>query len=1045
MDYKLSDLIDVEQSRSLLESFCEAVGIASAIIDLEGNVLIGVRWQKICTDFHRVNESTCKRCIESDVELANELKSGKKFSLYRCKNGMTDAASPIIIEGQHVANAFVGQFLLHTPDKAYFRAQAAEFGFDEQDYLHALDDVAVISEKKVAPIMDFLTSYAETVATMGLDKIRRKKYQEELLHHRKNLEEVVKERTEDLRASEEKSRLLLESVGEGIFGVDLEGKVAFINPAANRMLGYGPEELVNKEIHAVIHHSYADGSAYPKSKCPMYLTYAEGTDQHIADEVLWRKDGSPFPVEYTSMPIKKETQIVGAVVTFMDITERKRTEEALKEKEAQLSTAVNSMVGGIFMIDKDLNFQMTNQQFHQLYDFPIEMGKKGMPFTNLLRRRARRGDYGPGDAERLVSKRLEMYQDPARTGQITIYEDTLPGDRNTEVYRAPTADGGFVFVVNDITERKKAEDELRIAKETAVEATKAKSEFLANMSHEIRTPMNAIIGMSHLALKTDLTPKQHDYLKKVDSSAKSLLGIINDILDFSKIEAGKLDMELTEFQLEDTLDNISTLVGIKTQEKGLELLFKTDPAVPRALVGDPLRLGQILINLSNNAVKFTDSGEIVVSTELVKKNNAQVTLKFSVQDTGVGMTAEQAAKLFQPFVQADASTTRKYGGTGLGLTISKRLAEMMGGEIWVESEPGLGSTFSFTADFGLGKEKAQKQYTPGSELRGMKVLVVDDNATSRDIFQEMLESFTCVVTLAGSGPEGITELENARDDQPFELVVMDWKMPGMDGIEASRRIKAHAGLNKIPAIVLVTAYGREEIMQQADEVGLEGFLLKPVNPSMLLDTIMQALGKAQPEPSRLVRKYEQEAEVLEGIRGANVLLVEDNEINQQVAKEILEGAGLKITLANDGQEAVNAVKEHEYDAVLMDVQMPVMDGYTASREIRKDVRFRELPIIAMTANAMAGDREKSLEAGMNDHVAKPIDTNELFSTLAKWIEPGDGKIQLDSAMDRLEELLKNKHDFKLDRICSEIETSLSEFQEGRQFDDITMLALKRII
>ena len=804
MDYKLSDLIDVEKSRSLLESFCEAVGIAAAIIDLEGDVLIGVKWQRICTDFHRVNETTCKRCIESDTELANELRKGKKFSLYRCKNGMTDAASPIIIEGQHVANAFVGQFLLHTPDKAYFRAQAAKFGFDEQDYLNALDDVAVISEKKVAPIMDFLTSYAETVATMGLDKIRRKKYQEELLHHRKNLEEIVKERTEDLRASEEKSRLLLESVGEGIFGVDLEGKVAFINPAANRMLGYGPEELVNKEIHAVIHHSYADGSAYPKSKCPMYLTYAEGTDQHIADEVLWRKDGSPFPVEYTSMPIKKEAQIVGAVVTFMDITERK-----------------------------------------------------------------------------------------------------------------------------------KAEDELRIAKETAVEATKAKSEFLANMSHEIRTPMNAIIGMSHLALKTDLTPKQHDYLKKVDSSAKSLLGIINDILDFSKIEAGKLDMELTEFQLEDTLDNISTLVGIKTQEKGLELLFKTDPAVPRALVGDPLRLGQILINLSNNAVKFTDSGEIVVSTELVKKNNAQVTLKFSVQDTGVGMTAEQAAKLFQPFVQADASTTRKYGGTGLGLTISKRLAEMMGGEIWVESEPGLGSTFSFTADFGLGKEKAQKQYTPGSELRGMKVLVVDDNATSRDIFQEMLESFTCEVTLAGSGPEGITELENARDDQPFELVVMDWKMPGMDGIEASRRIKAHAGLNKIPAIVLVTAYGREEIMQQADQVGLEGFLLKPVNPSMLLDTIMQALGKAQPEPSRLVRKYEQEAEVLEGIRGANVLLVEDNEINQQVAKEILEGAGLKITLANDGQEAVNAVKEHEYDAVLMDVQMPVMDGYTAAREIRK--------------------------------------------------------------------------------------------------------------
>ena len=994
MDYTLSDLIDVEKSRSLLESFCEAVGIASAIIDLEGNVLIGVRWQKICTDFHRVNESTCKRCIESDTELANELRKGKKFSLYRCKNGMTDAASPIIIEGQHVANAFVGQFLLHTPDREYFRRQAAKFGFSEQDYLNALNEVAIISEKRVAPIMDFLTSYAETVATMGLDKIRRKEYQEELLHHRENLEEMVKERTAELRASEEKSRLLLESVGEGIFGVDLDGKVAFINPAASRMLGYGPEELIGNEIHEKIHHSYADGSAYPKSECPMYLTRADGTDHHIADEVLWRKDGSSFPVEYTSMPIKKDDQIVGAVVAFMDITERKRTEEVIREKEAQLSTAVNSMVGGIFMIDKNLNFQLTNEQFHELYDFPIELGKKGMPFINFLRTRARRGEYGPGDPEQLVVERLEMYKDPTQAKQINMYEDKVPGSKTTEVYRAPTQDGGFVFVINEITHRKKAEDELRIAKETAIEATKAKSEFLANMSHEIRTPMNAIIGMAHLALKTDLTAKQYDYLKKVDISAKSLLGIINDILDFSKIEAGKLDMESVDFQLEDTLDNISTLVGIKTREKGLELLFKTDPSVPTALVGDPLRLGQILINLSNNAVKFTDAGEIVISTELVKKDKAQVTLKFSVQDTGVGMTSEQASKLFQPFMQADSSTTRKYGGTGLGLTISKRLAEMMGGEIWVESEPCRGSTFSFTANFGLGKEKAKKQYKPASELRGMKVLVVDDNATSRDILQEMLESFTFEVTMAASGPEGITELESAKKDRPFELVVMDWKMPGMDGIEVSRRIKNHEGLSKIPAIVLVTAYGREEIMQQAEEVGLEGFLLKPVNPSMLFDTIIQAFGEEVPEISRFVQRHEQEAEALEHIRGANVLLVEDNEINQQVAKEILEGAGLIVALAADGQEGVNAVKENNYDVVLMDLQMPVMDGYTATREIRKDKHFKDLPIIAMTAHAMAGDEDKSLQAGMNGHVTKPIDPDQLFSTLQKWIKPSEKRDQV---------------------------------------------------
>jgi len=365
-----------------------------------------------------------------------------------------------------------------------------------------------------------------------------------------------------------------------------------------------------------------------------------------------------------------------------------------------------------------------------------------------------------------------------------------------------------------------------------------------------------------------------------------------------------------------------------------------------------------------------------------------------MRDTGLGMTEEQQAKLFQAFSQADTSTTRKYGGTGLGLTISKRLVNMMGGDIWVESEPGQGTTFSFTAEFGLGKEKATKRYIPAPDLRGMKVLVVDDNATSRDILRELLESFSFEVSLAASGAEGIAELEAAARDKAFELVIMDWKMPGMDGIEASKLIKNHQDLSRIPAIILVTAYGREEIMKQAEDLGLEGFLLKPITPSILFDTIMQALGEAAPEVSRVAQSIEQEAKAWENIQGARVLLVEDNEINQQVAMEILQGAGLKVTIANNGQEGVDAAKQNQYDAILMDIQMPVMDGYTATSEIRKDERFKELPIIAMTAHAMTGDEEKSLEAGMDDHVAKPIDPDKLFSTLQKWIKPSEKRTQV---------------------------------------------------
>ncbi|MGD2036557.1 MAG: PAS domain S-box protein [Desulfobacterales bacterium] len=1111
-------------------------------------------------------------------------------------------------------------------------------------------------------------SFNEMIASISQAESALKESEAELKKHRDHLEEMVAARTAELEENqkrleqaEERSRLLLESAAEGIFGVGLDGSVTFINPAGLAMLGFEAAEVIGQEIHALVHHSYADGTAYPIEKCPMHQTLTRGTTAKIDNEILWRKDGTYFPVEYSSVPIAKNGNITGSVVVFSniterkkaeeelqklssaieqsqvsvvitdpdgtieyvnpkfcevagyrfdeavgqnprvlnaglqgpefyknlwstikagkvwqgefanrkktgevfwenavisplrdredqithfvavkeDITERKRAEEALKNSEQRLSQIINFLPDPTFVIDNEGAVVTWNQAMEELTGVTAaEMLGKGnfeyaLPFygerrpilidlvknwdakyekkylsvkregknlvsesyhpdlgtkevylhgtagliydaagavagaieslrdvtekkkaddiireseerlSNILKttsegfwlldtddstldvneamceilQRPREAVVGKSIREFLDDKNIKVIREHEQAngeGKKALYEIAISRADGTNVpclvntARLLDADGnkiGSFGMFTDITERKHMEDELIEAKHIAIEANKAKGDFLANMSHEIRTPMNAVIGMTHLALKTELTAKQRDYLIKIQSSANSLLGIINDILDFSKIEAGKLDMESIDFNLDEVLDNLANLVTVKAQEKkDLEVLFATAQDVPRFLVGDPLRLGQILINLANNAVKFTEKGEIVVSTELLKRDDGRVSLKFAVSDTGIGLTQEQAARLFQSFTQADTSTTRKFGGTGLGLAISKRLVEMMNGEIWVESEPGQGSRFNFTAVFGRGEEKAKRHFATSSDMRGMKVLVVDDNATSREIFQDMLESFSFDVTLAASGKEGLVELENAPEEEPIELVIMDWKMPGMDGIETARRIKQHPFLKHIPAVIMVTAYGREDVMRSAEELDLEGFLLKPVNPSVLFDAIMLAFGKEISETLNRTRIKEQKTKTLQNIRGARILLVEDNEINQQVAREILEGAGFRVTLADNGQQAVDAVQNNHFDAVLMDIQMPVMDGYTATRKIREwetEVRKEgsalspqssELPIIAMTAHAMAGDKDKSLAAGMNGHVTKPIDPDQLFSALQKWIQLADKPI-----------------------------------------------------
>jgi len=664
---------------------------------------------------------------------------------------------------------------------------------------------------------------------------------------------------EAFHESEARIRLLLDSTAEAIYGIDRDGQCTFCNPATLRLLGYQqPEDLLGKKVHSVIHHTHADGTPYAQEDCTISASLSKGQGIHSDEEVFWRGDGTNFPVEYWAYPIRKEGEVVGAVVTFLDITERKGAEEALRK-----------------------------------------------------------------------------------------------------------------------------------SKEAAEAGSRAKSEFLANMSHEIRTPMNGIIGMTDLALDTDLTSEQREYLSLVKSSADSLLLVINDILDFSKIEAGKFELEETEFKIRDLFSDTLKTLGVRASKKQLELLARVSAAVPQTVVGDPTRLRQVIVNLVGNAIKFTERGTIVIDAELENESSEGVHLHIRVSDTGIGIPCEKQESIFESFAQADGSTTRRFGGTGLGLTISRQIVEMMGGRMWVESEVGRGSVFQFTAPFKHAVTPAfDRAWLERQTLQGLPILVVDNNDAHRGILAEMLANWQMCPALWETGASALRAMEAAQGaGHAFPIVLLDAKMPGMDGFDLAEKIQDNSALAG-SVILMLSSERNLADKARARELGVSAFLTKPIGQSELLDAILLALGL------RAVEGHAIEVPLLiketpKG-RNLNILLAEDNPVNQKLAIRLLERAGHNVVLAANGRELLEAlgrVRPPGFDLALVDIQMPEMDGMEATAAIRDGEKSsgEHLPIIAMTANAMRGDRERYLGGGMDGYISKPINSRGLLAEIERCL------------------------------------------------------------
>ncbi|MEP6874254.1 MAG: CHASE domain-containing protein [Burkholderiales bacterium] len=761
---------------------------------------------------------------------------------------------------------------------------------------------------------------------------------------------------------------------------DAQMRIHWVNEGFTRITGYSLEEASGRTPGELL----GSGKADPPTIKTLLDAVAAGEACRV--EVLNRaKDGREYWVDTEVQPTRDEA---GVLIGFMeigyDITERRALDEELRRSNELMTGVLQSLPCGLSVVDDQLKLVAHNGQFRELLELPDAVFEaQDVTFDRLVRISAERGDYGSGDVEDIVAGVIERARDPV----VQFFERERANGLPLDVRRAPIPGGGFVTTYTDVSARKQAEILLKDALARAEQASVTKSQFLANMSHEIRTPMNAILGMLGLLQKTSLTPRQLDYASKTEGAARSLLGLLNDILDFSKAEAGKMSLDPRPFRVDRLLRDLSTILSANVGAKTIDVLFDIDPAVPRCLLGDDMRLQQVLINLGGNAIKFTSHGEVVLSLRVVERTEEDVLLEFAMRDSGIGIAPENQAHIFTGFSQAEASTTRRFGGTGLGLAICQRLVALMGGELRLDSTPGKGSTFHFQIRLILAEAAADKALSRQSELGAVRALIVDDNASAREVFVGMAQSLGWQADAAASGAEAIAlAAARASEGLPYETVFIDWQMPGLDGWETSQRLleMAKASEQAAPLLFMVTGHGRDALAQRGaeEQAILSAFLVKPVTASMLFDAVSDA-RVALAHPELLNRPTAQTN--LQRLVGMRVLVVEDNLNNQQVAQELLTDEGAHVALAANGYLGIEAVAAANppFDAVLMDLQMPVMDGYTATARIRQTLGLTSLPIIAMTANAMASDREACLAAGMNDHVGKPFDLSNLVATLLR--------------------------------------------------------------